>query len=129
MVCIRFLFVVQSKTAGVTFLLMTEHEFRGIVYDTNTHILFANLYVYGYKAEKLPADYVPMLPTASAPPDSSHTLLDAVPFNADDVIELRGAFKGSIIDKSGAESAAAAKHDVISTCVLSVVLAMFWICF
>lgn len=59
--CVFFLH--QSKTAGVTFLLMSEHEFRGMVYDSHAHILFANLYVYGYKRDKLPADYVPLLPT------------------------------------------------------------------
>lgn len=41
---------------------MREHQFSGIVYDFDCDILFANLYVYGFKKEKLPDDYVPMKP-------------------------------------------------------------------
>lgn len=46
----------------MTFLQLSEHEFRGMVYDTQAHILFANLYVYGYKKDKLPPEYVSLLP-------------------------------------------------------------------
>lgn len=41
---------------------MTDHSFSGIVYDVNANILFANMYVYGYKREKLPADYESIFP-------------------------------------------------------------------
>lgn len=41
---------------------MSEHQFSGIVYDFNCYILFANLYVYGFKKDKLPDDYEPMQP-------------------------------------------------------------------
>lgn len=48
----------QSKTAGATFLRLSNHEFDGMVYDFNTKQLFANMYVYGYKIEQLPPHYL-----------------------------------------------------------------------
>lgn len=59
---IFFSYFSQSKTAGATFLYMTDHEFSGIVYDAHTNILFANMYVYGYKKEKLPDGYESIFP-------------------------------------------------------------------
>lgn len=38
---------------------MTQHEFDGIVYDMNSTILFANMYLYGFNREKLPLNYTP----------------------------------------------------------------------
>lgn len=109
MVCI-VLPVAQSKTAGVTFLLMTEHEFRGIVYDTNAHQLFANLYVYGYKRDKLPVDYEPQLPAYQM---SLAAAAEAVPFDRDELIELKGVHRGST--SSGAGSMATAGLTMILT--------------
>lgn len=67
---------------------MSEHKFSGIVYDFNCHILFANLYVYGFKKDKLPDDYVPVQPI-----DKN--------FDPNERIELAGKWN-QIDDTSGA---------------------------
>lgn len=104
----------QSKTAGVTFVLMTEHEFRGIVYDTNARQLFANLYVYGYKRDKLPVDYVP-LSAAEMPELDFGAAAAAVPFDGDERIELKGARPQMTAPSSGAGA-------LVSTVGLTVVV-------
>lgn len=39
---------------------MTEHYFAGLVYDVNTMLLTAKMYVYGYKRDNVPTDYKPI---------------------------------------------------------------------
>lgn len=39
---------------------MTEHNFFGLVYDANTMLLTAKMYVYGYKRDNVPTDYKPI---------------------------------------------------------------------
>lgn len=39
---------------------MTEHNFVGLVYDANTMVLTAKMYVYGYKRDNVPMDYKPI---------------------------------------------------------------------
>lgn len=58
---------------------MTDHEFSGIVYDVHTNILFANMYVYGYKKEKLPEGYESIFPLPN-------------------IAELESALKNAIFD-------------------------------
>lgn len=68
---------------------MTDHEFSGIVYDVHTNILFANMYVYGYKKEKLPAGYESIFPLPNiAELDSA---LKNAMFDPNEEIVLKGS--------------------------------------
>lgn len=42
---------------------MTEHHFVGLVYDVNTMLLTAKMYVYGFKRDNVPTDYKPIFQT------------------------------------------------------------------
>lgn len=47
----------QSKSANAVFSLVTEHTFRGFIYDASTRTLHAKLTIYGYVPNKLPSNY------------------------------------------------------------------------
>lgn len=68
---------------------MTDHEFSGIVYDVHAHILFANMYVYGYKKEKLPEGYESILPLPNIA-EIERALKDAL-FDPNEEIVLKGS--------------------------------------
>lgn len=51
------LLLLQSKSAGVIFSSVTAHTFKGLAFDTNTTSLMAKIQIYGYRPEKLPANY------------------------------------------------------------------------
>lgn len=86
---------------------MTDHEFRAIVYDINARILFANLYVYGYKKEKLPDGYSSMLPPPPALPPTA-----SIPFDADEEIRLKGepAVQHEAVDNSAGRTDVRMSH-------------------
>lgn len=68
---------------------MTDHEFSGIVYDVHTNILFANMYVYGYKKEKLPEGYESIFPLPNIA-ELESALKDAM-FDPNEEIILKGS--------------------------------------
>lgn len=47
----------QSKSANAIFSLVTEHTFRGFIYDASTRALHAKLTIYGFVPNKLPSNY------------------------------------------------------------------------
>lgn len=70
----------QSKSANAIFSLVTEHTFRGLIYDPHTRTLHAKLTIYGFVPNKLPSNYSGYFAGAMAAPTSPST--NDVPPNA-----------------------------------------------
>lgn len=56
----------QSRSANAVFALVTEHTFRGLMYDTYTRTLHAKLTIYGFVPNKLPSNYSGYFSAATA---------------------------------------------------------------
>ncbi|XP_037052173.1 uncharacterized protein LOC119085782 [Bradysia coprophila] len=73
-------FTVDSKTAGATFLKMSEHNFAGSVYDVDTMLLTAKMFVYGFKRDNVPADYKPIFQANKVESADQKAYIDSLPF-------------------------------------------------
>lgn len=59
---------------------MTEHNFVGLVYDVNTMVLTAKMYVYGFKRDNVPTDYKPIFQTNKVESTNNKGTMYSEPF-------------------------------------------------